>query len=520
MPTGPPKCALCKTTDSTKLESEDLQKVWQSELGSKWNWHTDDSAYWKFCLRCHQRYFPDDHRVGNRHSKPRCAVVWKRWCGPFGDFYLTSPPPEILRPPPPPCFADQPTNNARSRTPRGERGAAASATRARELHSLFTALFGTAELPLPAQRSCLAGSRGFKLECRTQLGPDDYKRRSYYPACKPLTRENKDRSLWEEFITYEAEQEAPPPYDWPAVCEVQGCDERLPEGLERLDYARIIVPSSDPAGIHQCFFCTLCHPRLLAGAALLLCSNALGPRVQAWTPWKGHPLWPGRTRAEYLHECGARFTPKKLGGKIVLRPDESKPELIHRWEELCKQHNATTEKKKDALRPQFAQQLEVERQHRDTAAQQQALVTIPAVGHKANAEGTPPEQLASAPLTPVMQPPAACTWDDDAPLLFMIPGFGGKGDATPPEQLGRAPQTPLAHPPASCDGAGGGNDDSSSSSTSSISSSSSSSRSSRSSSATRKRRRCESSVLLGKGAANRTCKPGLRATLSPPSPAF
>ena len=95
-------------------------------------------------------------------------------------------------------------------------------------------------------------------------------------------------------------------------------------------------------------------------------ADVLGPQVNAVAIWQDHPLFPDKTRADYLHRCGAPLTPRKLFGGIAVRPDEQKVDLVSRWQKLLTQRKAQTEDEQRALRPEFAQMLDAERQRPDS----------------------------------------------------------------------------------------------------------------------------------------------------------
>ena len=513
MPNGPPKCADCPT-DTTRLVSAKLLETWEAERGLKWDWHTPKSAYWLRCLECHVRQFPEDKRVANRYSEPR-ALVAKRLAmkkcgctittrGPWafiGEFYLTTPPPETLRP----SWEVLPRwphleYAAPTRLPRRARGVPEEVPYSADpfLDCVFAAFSRTAEPRAPPLRSCLAGSRGFKLDRR--LGRDDdedddedglgpvWDRRSRFSGQGPLSRSKRVACKREEFIIWEGPEPCPDPPtcpyagDWPSTCDVEDCTSELPAG-KQLEYSRFIIPSSAPDHEYIAFLCASCHTRMLAGVAPRLRGSVYGLGVRA-------RLHYGPCRVAWLFgQAAARgpfnrtFTPKVFGGNTVVRPDEVYAELKLRWNRTLEDQQPRTVREKDDLLQTWLQTLAAERQRRDAAAAATA------------AEPPPPQQLAAASSAKRKRdsngssssdsssedsssnssdgdndggPPGLVDPDDEplssllpaalqASLLppasppMRIPGFGHNRFATsstplPPGHRDAAPATPLAQP--------------------------------------------------------------------------
>ena len=104
---APPVCRACGATACTELANEKLRRTWKREQGLKWDWHTDNQAYWFVCLPCHLAAWAVDRRTNNRWSMPGwqyAGAAARRARGgrvrlvSGGDFYLTEPVPEYLRP--------------------------------------------------------------------------------------------------------------------------------------------------------------------------------------------------------------------------------------------------------------------------------------------------------------------------------------------------------------------------------------------------------------------------------------
>ncbi len=98
MPNQPP-CPGCGLGLS-RLHSQKLRESWAQEEGLKWGWYTQEQAYWKLCLPCHQEAWPGDLRRRGPYCLP-LADYWKHLVGGrlrllAGDFYLTQAPPEYL----------------------------------------------------------------------------------------------------------------------------------------------------------------------------------------------------------------------------------------------------------------------------------------------------------------------------------------------------------------------------------------------------------------------------------------
>ena len=160
---------LC-ATDTTCLQNPVLRETWKADTGVKWYWHTDACAYWALCQPCHAATWPEDFRVKNGASKPWSAIAWSRCRMPLvGEFYITRPPPELIRK----SFVDAAATHGhrphRSRSPRLV-DATGLSTSPQTVESLLVAIFGTADLPTPLQRSCMKGIRDGPAPTHVDLG--------------------------------------------------------------------------------------------------------------------------------------------------------------------------------------------------------------------------------------------------------------------------------------------------------------------------------------------------------------
>ena len=92
-----PRC-VCGTT-LTDLRTNEERQRWASRLDDCWRYHSNGTAYWMFCLRCHLRRWPNDRRFNNRWSSPAAPWYHRQVNGVrrliAGDFYITQPPPEL-----------------------------------------------------------------------------------------------------------------------------------------------------------------------------------------------------------------------------------------------------------------------------------------------------------------------------------------------------------------------------------------------------------------------------------------
>ena len=58
---APPSCAGCGG-GLTRLRTDALQSRYGYDLNYKWHWHTEQQAYWFYCLDCHNELWSQDFR--------------------------------------------------------------------------------------------------------------------------------------------------------------------------------------------------------------------------------------------------------------------------------------------------------------------------------------------------------------------------------------------------------------------------------------------------------------------------
>ena len=99
---GTPKC---KCGAKLSRMSPKLQRTWESSLNEKWYHLSEQQAFFRFCVTCHKREWPEDT---NRCQGPHChpsGRPWAKWAQTAdgvskllsGDFWLTRAPPELKR---------------------------------------------------------------------------------------------------------------------------------------------------------------------------------------------------------------------------------------------------------------------------------------------------------------------------------------------------------------------------------------------------------------------------------------
>jgi hypothetical protein len=231
-----------------------------------------------------------------------------------GEFYITRPPPELLRK----CFADATATHERrphrSRSPRLVHTTAIT-TSSQTVESLLVAIFGTADLPPPLQRSCLKGHREEPAPTHVDLGapfpslrcfPDRHRFRN---ALRGQGR-YRDACVREVIVPGPLlpAAERQPTHPLPSICDA--AEHAYPLGrlpptfAERLACGVLVLLSTDEVSCHTAFLCPQCRAQLIRGVSLTLCAGVFGCGVTA------RQFFAVNRRVDILHRCGAPHTPK------------------------------------------------------------------------------------------------------------------------------------------------------------------------------------------------------------------
>ena len=231
-----------------------------------------------------------------------------------GEFYITRPPPELIRK----SFVDAAATHGhrphRSRSPRLV-DATGLSTSPQTVESLLVAIFGTADLPTPLQRSCMKGIRDGPAPTHVDLGipfrtlryfPDGHRfRKALRGQAKYRVACVRESSVGLPLLSAEEKQATHP---LPSICDAALHTHPLgrlpPTFAERLACGVLVLLNTVEVSYHTVFMCPHCRAQLIRGVALTLRADVFGRGAVA------RQYFSQNRRADILQRCGAPHTPK------------------------------------------------------------------------------------------------------------------------------------------------------------------------------------------------------------------